>query len=196
MPDILVVCTANIARSPLLAALLQREAERRLGQGAVTVESAGVDAPLADPAAEGSRRVAERLGVSLDEHRSRPIRNVPMDDVVVILTMTRRHRRLVSGSNGALVERTFPLRELVRIVDGMRSDGRLDELLDAAVGPRDRIGRVTATAHKLRARRLVPRRLDVPDPLGHDRHKFQALGDEFVAATQILADAWFGPAAS
>ncbi len=71
-PDVLRVCTANVARSPLLATLLQADADARLGAGRITVASTGVEARFGDPIADGSQIVAARASLTLDEHRSRP----------------------------------------------------------------------------------------------------------------------------
>jgi protein-tyrosine-phosphatase len=190
--DILVVCTANLVRSPLLAALLRREADRRVGVGRVTVESAGIDAPLGEPPPVGSRLVAERLGVSLDDHRSRPLRHLRPAQTGVILTMTRRQRRLIART-ADVAERTFAVRELVPILEGLQSDGGLAEPAEAATGASERIASVVATAHAHRRRRFRRRGLDVPDPIRGGEEAFRTVGEELDAAAGVLADAFFGP---
>ena len=69
-PRILVVCTGNLCRSPLVEALLRRELAAE-GIDA-EVSSAGLAAPLGASPDRRLRRVAGDLGVDVDDHRSRP----------------------------------------------------------------------------------------------------------------------------
>ena len=188
--DILVVCTANIGRSPLLAVLLQDHADQRLGAGAVTVGSAGVDAPAGAAAAEGSRRVAAGWGLSLEDHRATPVRFAPLDDVALIVTMTRRHRHILSRHHERLEPLTFALRELVLAIEAIDD---LQETLSAVQTPQARLHAVIAAADTRRPPTRLRRGLDVPDPVGGDQEVFRALGDEFAAAAAVIADALFGP---
>ena len=193
VPDILVACTANIARSPLLAVLLQSHVDRRLGEGRTLVGSAGVAARIGDPAATGSRMVAEDWGLSLDDHRSQPLPYVPLDEVSLVVAMTRHHAREVASKHSH-PERVFVLRELVALAALLLGDGTIDEIAAAASGPQDRLVRVVTEADQRRSRRRLRRRYDVPDPIGGDKEVYAALGEEFAEAGEVLADALFGPA--
>jgi protein-tyrosine phosphatase len=66
---VLFVCTGNTCRSPLAAAALRAE----LGSDAERVEvmSAGTAAVNGQPASEGARDVAARVGIDVTSHRSR-----------------------------------------------------------------------------------------------------------------------------
>ena len=70
-PRILVVCTGNLCRSPLVEALLRRELAAE--DIAAEVSSAGLAAPPAARPDRRLRRVAGELGVDVDDHRSRPV---------------------------------------------------------------------------------------------------------------------------
>lgn len=181
-----MVCTANVGRSPLFAVLLQDHADRRLGRGTLTVGSAGTDARAGDPPAEGSRRVAARWGLSLDQHRATPARFVTLDDVALVVTMTRRHRKVITSHRPELAPRTFALRELLAAIDAIDKE-------PPAADPRDRIRGVVAAADARRPHSRFRRHLDVPDPVGGDQQVYDALGEEFAAAAERLADALFGP---
>jgi tRNAThr (cytosine32-N3)-methyltransferase len=87
---ILCVCSGNTCRSPMLAALLRA----RLGARAV-VESAGTGAATGDAASDGAVRAMRRRGLSLAEHRSRPLSAVDLASVDWVLTMSARHSAAV-----------------------------------------------------------------------------------------------------
>ena len=184
-----MVCTANVGRSPLLAALLQEHADQRLGSGVVSVGSAGVDAPAGAQAAEGSRRVAAGSGISLDGHRATPARFAPLDDALLIITMTRRHRRILTSYRDTLAPRTFALRELLAAVEAI---GEFDEVVTDAKTPQERLQAVVAAADERRPRTRLRRSFDIPDPIGGGEEAYRALGEEFGDATASLADPLFG----
>ena len=95
---VLVVCTGNICRSPLGAALLedavarswgvQREELPALGW---RIASAGTAALPGAPASEHSRVVAHELGLDLEGHRSRPLEDALEEPWDLVLAMTLRH---------------------------------------------------------------------------------------------------------
>ncbi len=87
---ILIVCTGNVCRSPLAAAMLkQRLAER--GRTDVEVVSAGTAAADGEPASEGSYLVALEHGVDLSAHAARLLTRRDVDDADLILCMSEHH---------------------------------------------------------------------------------------------------------
>jgi protein-tyrosine-phosphatase len=113
--QVLVVCTANLCRSPVAAALLARELDGLVDVDGRrwTVASAGTTAhrAIADP---DTTAAAASMGVDVSEHRSRVVGTADIDRADLILTMTREHlRHLVTESPGAW-PKTFTLRELLR----------------------------------------------------------------------------------
>jgi protein-tyrosine phosphatase len=188
--DIIIVCTANMGRSPLFAVALQAQADRRLGPGAVTIGSAGIDAPSGAPAAEGARRVAAEWGLSLNAHRARSTRFAPMDEAALILTMTRRQKRILTRERSERADRTFVLREAVPALGAIADP---NEAASDATCPRERVQAVVATANDLRPSTRLRSRYDVPDPAGGDNTVYAALGAEFADAAQRLAAVLFGP---
>jgi protein-tyrosine phosphatase len=186
-----VVCTANLARSPLLAALLQDHADRRLGAGEVCVGSAGTEARTGEKAAAGSRSLASRWGLTLDDHRARSIRFVELEDAALIITMTRRQQRIVTRRREGLDTGTFCLRALVAAVEQLSASGKLHAPL--ATTPRAHVRAVAVAADACRPPMRLRPNLDVPDPIGGTDDEYRAMGDEFSASAHILADALFGP---
>src|SRR2546430_13950703 len=67
MKTILLVCTGNICRSPLAAALLERALKER-GLDAIDVSSAGTGAGGGAPVSEGAYLVGLERGLGLSGH--------------------------------------------------------------------------------------------------------------------------------
>jgi protein-tyrosine phosphatase len=111
MLDILVVCTGNICRSPMAAALI---AQRLRAAGVpVNVTSAGLataDQP-ADPLAASA---VARHGGDVGEHRSRRLDAAEVAGADLILGMERLHVREAVVLERDAWSRAFTLKELVR----------------------------------------------------------------------------------
>lgn len=89
MPHILVVCTANICRSPVVEALIARRL-RGEDRGGWSVASAGF---LADgwAVSPGSQEAAAPLGLDLSAHTSRQITVQMLAEARVVVGMEARH---------------------------------------------------------------------------------------------------------
>ena len=197
MTDVLVVCTVNMARSPLLERMLQSQADTRLGEGAVRIASAGTEGSVGYPAADAAQKLAADRGLSLDDHVSRPLYYLPIDQIPLIITMAREHQQQLLDTGGQdRAGRTFLLRELLALVTRLRDDGALPALPSASDDPQARLHAVAAAAHAARPAKLKRRHADVPDPMGGKASAFKAIGEEFDQAAPVLAEALFGPAAS
>ena len=83
MGRVLVVCTGNTCRSPMLQALLRARG--------VDVDSAGTAAAAGDPASDGARGAMFRRGLSLDDHHSTPVTNRDVSLYAQVWAMTPRH---------------------------------------------------------------------------------------------------------
>ena len=124
-PRVLVVCTANVCRSPMAAALLSH----RLQESGLhaDVSSAGVRGgrlPL-DPRAVAALAA---LGVPLNDHVSRQLNPemIETDGADLVITMAREHLRFVSTMSRASFRRTFTLPELVRRAASLGAPDELD----------------------------------------------------------------------
>jgi protein-tyrosine phosphatase len=86
---VLVVCTGNTCRSPMVAGALRRQ----LGADSdrVLVESAGTSAWEGQPATDPTLRIAGRDGVDLAEHRSRRLTRAMVRDADLVLVMEPSH---------------------------------------------------------------------------------------------------------
>lgn len=105
--SILTVCTGNSCRSPLAAALLARACAGL----PVTVGSAGIAAPVGNPATEFAIAVGKELGVDISNHRARQLDRPAIESSDMILVMENGHREWI-------VSHLPSAREKVRLLGG------------------------------------------------------------------------------
>lgn len=123
---ILVVCTANICRSPVAAALLGHE----LGELGISVTSAGTHALVgSSPAPESVDFVRMRSGAELEWHGVQ-LTKAAAEVPDLILTMTEEQRSWIARLAPRTVRRTFTLLEFARVVDLLDDDAAFASLTD------------------------------------------------------------------
>jgi protein-tyrosine phosphatase len=116
--SILFVCTANICRSPMAAAIFRKKLEEasrsepELGRG-WRVESAGTWARQGYPAALLSQLVLESMGIDLRDHRSRIVSSELLAAFNLILTMERGHKEALAAEFPELASRIFTVSQMV-----------------------------------------------------------------------------------
>lgn len=165
-PMVLVVCTANICRSPMFEGFLDRDL-RSMG-APVDVRSAGVmdwDRPV-DPQAAA---VMAARGIDISRHRSRPVASIDLRTVDLVITMTREHAREVILGLPELYPRTFTARDLVRRLDLMPLGEEGEDL-------RSRIGALSE-GRTLSSLMGISEQDDVADPYGLTPQHFEATAD-------------------
>ncbi len=157
MKTILFVCTANICRSPMAAALMrQRIAELGLN-GQVEVQSAGIWAREGEPASQGAALALEQRGISLAEHRSTAMSAALLERASIVLVMEETHRRFLFHLDPKHLNKVFLLTEMM---------GRSEEIADPYGGSPEEYA---ATADKLdrlitAALPRILKRIGVPMP--------------------------------
>ena len=93
---ILIVCTANICRSPMAAALLQHFlAGQNEPLKSLPVVSAGIAARQGDPISDNAVVAMKRVGLDLSQHTSQPVTQTLLDGALAVLCMTESHRAMI-----------------------------------------------------------------------------------------------------
>jgi len=87
--SLLILCEANICRSPLAEHILR-------SLTGLTVTSAGLSARTGDPADPVYLEMAKELGIDLTQHQSRPVNDALLRGADLTLVMTSGHKRRLS----------------------------------------------------------------------------------------------------
>ena len=156
--SVLIVCTANICRSPAAEVLMRAAFGPANG---ISIESAGLHARVGEPMA---RETARLLGVPPETVVARQLTAEVTRRADLALTMTRAHRAAVVSAAPGMLRRTFTLREF----GDLASVARSDSLLPLGASPSERLAALTAVAPPLRSRRSDRLDDDVEDPYGRD----------------------------
>jgi protein-tyrosine phosphatase len=180
----LVVCTANVCRSPVAERLLQRALDGLDRSARLwTVRSAGT-------ITTGARTdrwtlvVASDAGLDISRHIPRRLDETVLatDGADLILAMTREHLRHVVALDPGAWPRTFTLKQLARRAAGSSADGAGDESFSTW---RERMsdGRPASEL-------MVPDDIDdIADPYGRSRRDHVAMMGELVdVVARLLRD--------
>jgi protein-tyrosine-phosphatase len=98
-PYVLVVCTANICRSPMAAGLLRHAlAAQPEPLRSVEVISAGVSGRLGSAATDHSVTTMKRVGIDISGHVSRPLTQRLLDGALAVFCMTETHRSIIQAT--------------------------------------------------------------------------------------------------
>ena len=183
---ILVVCTGNVCRSPLVERLLQQGLDERWGPGAFEVRSAGTGALVDHPMDERAAGVLGALGGSHEDFRARRLAGPMVEEADLVLTATRDHRAAVVRTVPRAMKRVFTVRELAAIVAGLP-----DEELPTADDPVERLRELAAlpTGHRGRRRPARPDDHDVVDPYRRSDDVYATMRDQVEAAVSHLLHA-------
>lgn len=177
---ILFVCTGNRYRSPLATAMVR---ERAAGEH-LDVQSAGTLELPPSPALPEAMAAAEALGLSLADHRSRPLRAVDPAKFDLLLAFERDHLATAVVGHAFEYDRAFTLPEFIRLAR--------DADIGIGGGPAERIAAIASIrARDPRAAGLVE---EVEDPLGKPREVFDHVADEIGLLTQELVEILFARA--
>ena len=164
--DVVFVCTGNQFRSPLAAAVFERETTGR----PVRVSSCGTSALEGGAFREAVELFRDR-GIDLSEHRSRRLPDLAEADLV--LGFERHHVERAVVQAGAPRERAFTLPQVVELLESG----------DGMGGPRERIA-------ALRPGTLL-KAPEVEDPIGLPKRRQQAIFGEVEDLARRLAAALF-----
>lgn len=109
MHSVLIVCTANICRSPMAMGLLRDRVDNSPDW---RIESAGTWALPDSPAAENTRLVLQSRGIDIDDHRSRGVTLEMLRDFNLILVMETGHKEALRAEFPSIANRVYLISEM------------------------------------------------------------------------------------
>ncbi|MEZ4713792.1 MAG: hypothetical protein R3A44_41775 [Caldilineaceae bacterium] len=112
MKTILVVCTGNICRSPLVAGLLTRYIETANLAGQLVVKSAGTGASPGMGASGHSVTVLARKGIDISDHSAQRLTYDLIQEADLILVMEEAHRSHIFYQSPENLDKVLLLSEL------------------------------------------------------------------------------------
>jgi len=177
---IVVVCTGNRFRSPLVAALLREFAE----DVPVEVCSTGTLDLGPAPALLEAVRAATMLDVDLSDHVAQPLTPEAVARADLVVGFEREHVAKCVVELGVPRERVFTLPELARLLARVPSAVGDDQV--------ERARNMIAAAHEVRARDPWTTALaEIRDPLGLPRAAIAEIVEELRTATETVSEALF-----
>ncbi|MFV0306176.1 MAG: NeuD/PglB/VioB family sugar acetyltransferase [Desertimonas sp.] len=179
-PEILVVCTGNLCRSPLVAGLLADQLERA-GVPAV-VRSAGTFAPREATPDRRMRRAAHEVGIDLDRHRSTPLDAAMAERADLIITMTAEHDAQVAALAPSVSGRIVRLR---------RAAWRSQVVREPELGFEEWVKRLSHSGPTAEQPR-TDRGDDIADPVGGPMRAYRAMAEEVTDLVAVLVQRWRG----
>lgn len=113
---VVVVCTANICRSPIGERLLRHAlAAEKPPLNKLRVISAGVAAGSGHSATDHSVTAMKKVGIDLSDHESRPLTQEMLDEALAVFCMTETHRALVGLQFDRVPEHVHLFREFIGV---------------------------------------------------------------------------------
>lgn len=179
MRGILVVCTGNVCRSPMAEGFLRAALATRLGDDAPTVVSAGTHGWEGSPATAEAVEAARERGAAIEGHRAQVLTGELVDAADLVVCMAAEHRAAVRGLRPDAADRTFTLKELVRLLRGRG---------DAVPEARERI----AAAAARRDGSQGAHDEDVADPLGQPLEAYRGIAWELDTMVGELVAGLYG----
>jgi protein-tyrosine phosphatase len=185
---ILMVCTGNICRSPVMERLLVARLRERLtpdDAARFVVSSVGTWAVVGAPMAREAAETLVNLGGDPTGFSARQLDVGALPSMSLILTAAREHRALVVAGAPSVADRTVTLREFAGLLAPVtRHD------IDSRVSSEDPVERMSAiAAAAFEQRGLVPFEdrvpEDVPDPYGKERAAYLRAASQINAALAV-----------
>ena len=114
MIKILFVCTANQFRSPLAEAYFQYLIDQDPSNQHICVVSAGTWAWDGAQATSDAQNIAENIGLTLSDHRSREVSEIILKEADLVLVMENGHKEGILQEFPFARDRVFLLSEVIK----------------------------------------------------------------------------------
>jgi protein-tyrosine phosphatase len=188
---ILMVCSGNICRSPVMERLLVARLGQRLpvtDAARFVITSGGTWGMVGEPMSAPAAASLVALGGDPAGFTGRDLEVEALLAVDLILTAAGEHCRLIAAAAPQVVERTTTLRSFAAALDAVTAGD-----IDAVVTSQDPVERMEAIAAeaftRLRAAPFANQPpLDVPDPYGRDDAAYRLAATQIEAALGVLVD--------
>lgn len=109
--SVLIVCTGNTCRSPLVATILNNHISKSILKNKIFVSSGGISAQNGDSASEHAITIAKNLGLDLTNHNSQQVTQQILDKYDLILCVTQRHKMYILHNFNNTSGKCFTLSE-------------------------------------------------------------------------------------
>jgi protein-tyrosine-phosphatase len=179
--DVVVVCTGNQFRSPIVEGLM-RASTTRLPLRVTSVGTKDLDAVPAMPEAVD---LASEFGIDLTAHRSRSLAGLDLSGADLVIGFEQAHIAAAVVEAGAAYERTFTILELISLLD--------EAPLVRADDPVERARAAVEEAHRMRrAGATLPVDAQIGDPVELGPSVYRETADRLRQVTRQLLDHLFG----
>jgi len=189
---ILVVCTANICRSPIAERLLRHSLGARLGPAVAQfhVSSAGTEALVGEAIHPHSATMLDELGARSSGFHSRAVTPAYLSGADLVLTATRAHRAACVSLAPATIGRTFTLKQLARLANAVQPE--MVPVTDPVARARWLIAAVPILRPQLQP--VAAAEEDLLDPIGRPIQAYRVVADETQRAVDAIAGVIAGTA--
>lgn len=114
MQKIMFVCTGNICRSAMAEKLLKKKIDEKNLNDKFSIYSSGISAYSDDrPTYEAVKVMNDEYKVDLSDHRATPIIDSKIEEMDLVLCMTRAHKQILSSIYPNLKNKIFLIKEYV-----------------------------------------------------------------------------------
>jgi len=179
--DVVVVCTGNQFRSPIVEGLMKASTSSL----PLRVISVGTQDLGAAPALPEAVDLASDFGVDLREHRARSLHGINLSGADLVIGFEHAHVAAAVVEAEASYERTFTILELISLLEEVRVSGHED--------PVERAKAAVEAAHRRRppGASLAPL-AQISDPIGLGPTVYKQTADRLRMLTRQLLDRLFG----
>ena len=171
-----VVCTGNICRSAFAASYL-RQRLSQLAPGAFVVTSSGTGWYRGLEVPPPIRDLAQRHGITVDDHEPRYAVRAHYEAADLILAATRDHRQIILAEAPSALKRTFTVGEFADLL----------RWTSAAPGADPDAWRAAVRTAAMHRPSVVPS--DIPDPYGLPREAYDEMAATLLPALDVILEA-------
>ena len=182
---LLMVCHANLCRSPMAERLSHRSLELRLGKAAKTIDvsGAGTHARADQPMHPLAVEVLREHGADDTGFRSRRLTEELVTRADLVLTATRQQRAASVGFNPAAVRRTFTIRQFGRYAKAVPA-GTFSPCRPPEQQLRKLVDEMSVVRGKLPV--AAPEADDLPDPVNLPIDAFRRCAAEIQSVVDVM----------